>query len=133
MVLDTARVDLELDRILILSPVNGLNMRQRRRRSRMIFRWRFHAVAAVRALHRRYKSWRKVADVIGAYSPGYWCGVATHRFGISEAARDAVRFHYHLAPRRAKGEIKRMRPGDLARYLRHRQPATYPPCVELWR
>lgn len=96
------------------------------------FKRRFHTIPAIRALYRQHKTWQNVAEVIGAYSPAYWWGVTSGKFIISNAAREVLRFHYGLPPKRIR-MVRRMARHTLAKYLHHRTPATYPPCVELWR
>ena len=75
-------------------------------------------------LYERFGTWRAVAATLGAYSAGYWCGVARGRWKASRRAENVLRRYLALAPRGVT-RLWQMSDADLRWYLKHRREAIY--------
>lgn len=82
---------------------------------------------ALRALHRRFGSWRNLAEILGFNSAGYWRDVAAGRRRMSRQDEDRLRFILGLAPK-GQPQVERWSEATMRRYWRERMEVRVTGC-----
>ncbi|HEY64255.1 MAG TPA: hypothetical protein G4O02_06750 [Caldilineae bacterium] len=84
---------------------------------------------ALQELHRRYGTWRRVAEILGHYSAARWCAIAKGTQRPSRRAENLVRRYYLVAPRGIE-RLFDMSAGDLRWYLKNRAEVRGGGCAD---